>query len=198
MLTSKKCQETLLQAFHLHKHTLSLIQYLPCSLPLSVCLSVSLAHPPTKLQSSIPSSVVWPSLIVRGQGRDVHPQLLVSQRQTQELRLDNQLRTSVLLSVMGMFTYTHAHLDGSGGIAWFVGLQFKVAEVSSASIQSEWCDSIQISRPPSVEVQRLTSSSPQVSAFRMDKKERMVRLEHRNEREGGEKERKRKGRGRKL
>ena len=28
-----------------------------------------------------------------GQGRDVHPQLLVSGRQTQELRLDNQLRT---------------------------------------------------------------------------------------------------------
>lgn len=38
--------------------------------------------------------VVGPSLVFRGQGRDVHPQLLVSQRQTQELRLDNQLRTS--------------------------------------------------------------------------------------------------------
>lgn len=67
------------------------------NISLSVCLSVFLAHPPTKPLSFISSMVVSPSLIFRGQGRDVHPQLLVSQRQTQELRLDNQLRTSILL-----------------------------------------------------------------------------------------------------
>lgn len=78
----------------------------PQYLPLSVCLSVSLTHPPTE-QSFIPSVVIRPSLMLRGQGRDVHPQLLFSQRQTQELRLDNQLRTSVSFFVIGTFSYSH-------------------------------------------------------------------------------------------
>lgn len=138
-----------LTGLHLHKHTLALIQYLP----LSVCLSASLAHPPTKPRSFIPSMVVGPSLIFRGQGRDVHPQLLVSQRQTQELRLDNQLRTSILLLVIGMFTHSHRRMVGR--MACFTGRQFKVAEVSFNSLtsESEWCDSIQISLPPFAEAQ---------------------------------------------
>ncbi|MEQ2286305.1 hypothetical protein AMECASPLE_001151 [Ameca splendens] len=53
----------------------------------------------------IPSMVVCPSLMFRGQGRDVHPQLLVSQRQTQELRLDNQLQTSMSFSVISGLTF---------------------------------------------------------------------------------------------
>lgn len=56
--------------------------------------------PPTEPPSLIPSRVVRPSLMFGGQGRDVHPQLLVSQRQTQELRLDNQLQTSTSLLVI--------------------------------------------------------------------------------------------------
>lgn len=83
----------------------------PQYLPLSVCLSVSLTHPPTE-QSFIPSVVIRPSLMLRGQGRDVHPQLLFSQRQTQELRLDNQLRTSVSFFVIGTFSYSHKLFHG--------------------------------------------------------------------------------------
>uniref|UniRef100_A0A8C4FH22 Uncharacterized protein n=1 Tax=Dicentrarchus labrax TaxID=13489 RepID=A0A8C4FH22_DICLA len=91
---------------------------------------VSLAHPPTKPLSFIPSIVVDPSLIFRGQGRDVHPQLLVSQRQTQELRLDNQLRTSILLEAISMFTLTCRWMIR--WIAWFNGCRLKVTEVIGA------------------------------------------------------------------
>ena len=88
------------------------------TLPPSVWLSVCLAHPPTDPLGLIPSMVVCPLLIFRGQGRDVHPQLLVSQRQMQELRLDNQLRTSIHLLVIGGFT----HFDGQvhNQITWLV------------------------------------------------------------------------------
>lgn len=78
-------------------------QYLPLSLFVFQCLL--LIHP----QSFIPSVLIRPSLLLRGQGRDVHPQLLFSQRQTQELRLDNQLRTSASSSVVGVFSYSHTH-----------------------------------------------------------------------------------------
>ncbi len=139
-----------LTSLHLHKHTLSLIQYLPLSLPHSVCLSVSLAHPPTKPLSFIPSMMVCPLLIFRGQGRDVHPQLLVSQRQTQELRLDNQLRTSILLMVISMFRHIHTHTQTDGQVDGLFQSQFSFNSLTS---ESEWCDSIQISLPPLAEAQ---------------------------------------------
>ncbi|KAM7384771.1 hypothetical protein PAMA_011901 [Pampus argenteus] len=84
-----------------------------------------------------------------GQGRDVHPQLLVSPRQTQELRLDNQLRTSILLLVI---RYVHTLTQEDGLVRWL--LQFKLSFLT-------------VFDPQFALGQRL----------RMDKKERMIKTE---------------------
>lgn len=111
------------------------------SAPFSVCLSVSFTRPPTKPSRLSPSKVVSPSLIFRGQGRDVHPQLLVSQKHMQELRLDNQLRTSILFLVIGKCLY----LDTRVHALLKVGF-------SPPRPETDWCWSTQKISSPLVEL----------------------------------------------
>lgn len=183
----QKCQERFLQALHLHKHTLSLIQYLPPSHCLSFSVSRSSTHKATEFSSWC--IVVGPSLIFRGQGCDVHPQLLVSQRQTQELRLDNQLRTSVLLLAIGVFNIL-THMWMVRWMAWS-SIQLQFTDIRG------WMLQFHPNITSSICWSSVSSSclKPQGSACRWIRRKGMVRLEQRNEREGKEKGRREKREG---
>lgn len=117
--------------------------------------------------------MVSPSLIFRGQGRDVHPQLLVSQKHMQELRLDNQLRTSILFLVIRKC----AHLDTRVHSLLKVGF-------SPLRPETDWCWSTQKIFSPLVELYFHNGGWTK-------KTKRIVSPSHRNEREGEEKKKRR-------